>query len=80
MSQSNSDRHILLCLIRSKTDKALEINPEKLDLHLLKVKIYEEQGETEKAKAARRIFQREKKEKETIDSLQVETPVRKANN
>lgn len=63
-----------------QTDKALEINPEKLDLHLLKVKIYEEQGETEKAKAARRIFQREKKEKETIDSLQVETPVRKANN
>jgi tetratricopeptide (TPR) repeat protein len=62
-----------------QADKALEINPEGLNLHLLKVKIYEEQGEAEKAKAARRVFQIEKKAKETIDSLKVVTPMRKAN-
>lgn len=51
-----------------QTDKALEIHPEQISLHLLRAKIFEERGETTKAKAAIKVFRDETREKAKRDS------------
>ncbi|MFM8450896.1 MAG: tetratricopeptide repeat protein, partial [Haliscomenobacter sp.] len=51
-----------------QTDKALEIHPEQISLHLLRAKIFEERGETTKAQAAIKVFRDETREKAKRDS------------
>lgn len=52
-----------------QTDKALEVHPEQINLHLLRAKIFEERGETTKAQAAIKVFKDETREKAKRDSL-----------